>query len=49
MSGSADLTGALLGEDLFHRDAFAWNVIAYFIIASVAWFVVRKAMGGLTA
>ena len=43
VSGSADLVGALLGEDLFHWDAFAWNVIAYSIIAFVAWFVVGKA------
>ena len=31
VSGSADLVGALLGEDLFHWDAFAGNVLAYFV------------------
>lgn len=45
VSGSADLVGALLGEDLFHWDAFAWNVIIYFIVASLVWFVVRRVSG----
>lgn len=49
VSGSADLVGALLGEDLFHWDAFAWNVIIYFIVASLAWFVVRRVSGRRTA
>lgn len=30
VSGSADLVGALMGEDLFHWDAFAGNLLVYF-------------------
>ena len=43
VSGSADLVGALLGEDLFHWDAFAMNIIVYLV---VAW-VVLLATGSL--
>lgn len=43
VSGSAGLVGALMGEDLFHWDAFAWNVIAYFVVGIAAWLVIGKA------
>ena len=37
VSGSADLVGALLGEDLFHADAFAGNVAFYFAECVLLW------------
>ena len=49
VSGSADVVGALLGEDLFHWDAFAWNVLAYLVVAFVAWFIARRVTGRRTA
>ncbi len=41
VSGSADLVGALLGEDLFHADAFAWNVAFYFLECLLVWLALR--------
>ena len=41
VSGSADLVGALLGEDLFHADAFAWNVAFYFVEGILVWMAFR--------
>jgi hypothetical protein len=41
VSGSADLVGALLGEDLFHWDAFAWNVAFYLMECVLLWLAFR--------
>ena len=41
VSGSADLVGALLGEDLFHWDAFAWNVAFFFVECVLVWLAIR--------
>jgi hypothetical protein len=42
VSGSADLVGALMGEDLFHADAFAWNVAFYFVECVLLWMAFRR-------
>ncbi len=41
VSGSAGLVGALLGEDLFHPDAFAWNVAFYLAECALIWLAFR--------
>ncbi|HEX7241357.1 MAG TPA: hypothetical protein VF263_13865 [Longimicrobiaceae bacterium] len=40
--GSAGLTGALLGEDHFHADAFWANVAIYFLFCVAEWGVARR-------
>ena len=35
--GRASLTGALLGEDLFHSDAFVLNLLVYFTVFALMW------------
>ena len=40
--GSADLTGALLGMDHFHADAFWANVAIYFLFCAAGWAAVRR-------
>ena len=45
VSGSAGLVGALLGEDLFHADAFAWNVAFYFVECMLLWLAFRRPAG----
>ena len=36
--GSADVLGALMGEDLFHRGPFVANVVLYFcLVLAVGW------------
>ena len=42
VSGSADLVGAMLGEDLFHWDAFAWNVTFYLVECVLLWLALRS-------
>jgi hypothetical protein len=39
--GSASLTGALLGEDLFHRGAFLADVAVYVVLAALTAVVLR--------
>src|SRR5687767_10407744 len=49
VSGAADLVGALLGEDLFHPDAFAWNVAFYFVECVLLWLAFRRRDARLSA
>ena len=43
--GSADLVGALLGEDLFHADAFWLDVVAYGVLATAVWWAAGRVRG----
>ena len=42
VSGSADLVGALMGEDLLHSDAFAWSVTFWFVECALLGLAVRR-------
>jgi hypothetical protein len=46
--GSASLTGALLGEDLFHLGTFLADVAVYLVLAGLTTMVLRRDRGWLT-